>query len=311
MTKYIKEPLNLRKTCERKLLRGIGKSRQKIASFNILYKFETFTRKTERGLFSQAEQRERKNQNIIVKQKYVCFLLFLAHASITIQSHIRLWTPIFYKTKTIFHIEVESDWDHPKGFHGNPTLIIAWKHLRIVWIPWPSCGSNDSCGLRPAAVAIGAIGLVPPAPSVPQSGHPNISSTRCNQMSKTGVGVPLFLETPIQVRVKVMPKSCLLLFPNVNANLGKSFLLVSPNVSAAPMSSYRCARQGIFQESKKNDQNMCSITWLQNGYAHSTQIKDYIIVRNMFATSFDRWCMTKRKNMQTFALLCLALNCFA
>ena len=61
----------------------------------------------------------------------------------------------------------------------------------------------------------------------------------------------------IQVRVKVMPKS---------------FLLVSPNVWTQPQKdpwkgkphqfSYRSARQGIFQELFFFDKNMCSITWL-------------------------------------------------
>ena len=84
----------------------------------------------------------------------------------------------------------------------------------------------------------------------------------------------------IQVQVKVMPKSCLQLYPNVNASqkvtpksfllvspnvnasqkvTPKSFLLVSPNAYAAPLESWNgktyqlscsSARQGIFQELK-------------------------------------------------------------
>ena len=56
-------------------------------------------------------------------------------------------------------------------------------------------------------------------------------------MYRGGVAVGVIVVV-VQVRVKVMPKSCLLLFPNVNAIqkvMPKSFLLVSPNASAAPL----------------------------------------------------------------------------
>ena len=66
----------------------------------------------------------------------------------------------------------------------------------------------------------------------------------------------------VQVQVKVTPKSCLQLSPNVNASqkvTPKSFLLVSPNGYAATLESSNgktyqlscsSARQGIFQELK-------------------------------------------------------------
>ena len=130
-----------------------------------------------------------------------------------------------------------------------------------MWIPSPSCGSNDSCGLRPAAVAIGAIGLVPPAPSVPQGIQTSRDAIKCLIHSNTDVGVPLFLETTIQVRVRVMPKSCLACFsPRPNAGpwkvipFGFPQCLRSPNVDPSKgkthQFSYRSARQGIFQELK-------------------------------------------------------------
>ena len=136
MQPKVKEPLNLRKTCERKLLRGIAKKSSSSPDLNIPYRRKLSLAK-QSVVCSQKQTRTEKN--IIVKQNDVCFVHFIA-----IQSHIRLWAPVSYQKNTIFHIKFDSDWDHPKGMSWRSDI----DHCMMQWSA-PSCcccnWSNWAC----------------------------------------------------------------------------------------------------------------------------------------------------------------------
>lgn len=146
---------------------------------------------------------------------------------------------------------------HSKSFQTSNTTSY-WSYIDVLQVRC-SCSSQQ----RAFSSEVPRLSArIPSHPDLPSKASNCIAEwPSCSQfpnvLQKTPVVNPETYHKNLQVQVKVTPKSCLQLSPNVNASqkvTPKSFLLVSPNGYAAPLESWNgktyqlscsSARQGI------------------------------------------------------------------